>query len=134
MYGLTQQIQVVEIEHCLSIGLCFLTLILLGRSVLLGRDQRNRLKRNRQLILSMGLLPLITVYFTDLTLVHYMKEDRFCESCHVMEPFVAGLKDPDNDGLAAAHAQHVRIRENHCSTCNSGDEAGNDNEESEDEV
>ncbi|MFQ5607237.1 MAG: NapC/NirT family cytochrome c [Candidatus Zixiibacteriota bacterium] len=96
---------------------CAVTLAFLIKSMIQGRRQPYRRQRKRELMLTLGLLPLLTLYMTVSSLFHYMKNDEFCDSCHVMKPFMAGLVDQESEGLAAAHAQHARIREHHCYTC-----------------
>ena len=71
------------------------------------------------LFFAIGLLPLSVLYFSDKTILQSMQEEQFCNSCHVMQPFVTGLYDEDSEGLAAQHVQNIRIRENTCYTCHS---------------
>ena len=62
-----------------------------------------------QLLAGIGILPLITLFFSDQALLESMKEDKFCGSCHTMTPFFESLKAPEETSLAAKHAQH-RLR------------------------
>lgn len=97
--------------------MCLVTLALLVKSVIQGRHEPYLRKRKRELLLTLGVFPVLTLYLADQSMFQYMKNDEFCGSCHVMRPFVEGLADQESEGLAAAHAQHARIRENHCYTC-----------------
>lgn len=45
------------------------------------------------------------------------KSLEFCASCHIMTPYVEGLKDEKSDLLAAKHYQFKRIQKNQCYTC-----------------
>ena len=45
------------------------------------------------------------------------KRPEFCGSCHVMEPWVHDLRDPDSTTLAAVHFQNRFILEDQCYTC-----------------
>jgi nitrate/TMAO reductase-like tetraheme cytochrome c subunit len=47
------------------------------------------------------------------------KSVAFCNSCHVMEPYVADLNDPDSEHLAAQHYQFRWINDHQCYTCHS---------------
>lgn len=81
-----------------------------------GRTDR---KNKGVLFLTIGVLPLICLLFTDQYLLGQMKKDEFCGSCHTMTPFVNGLEDTLNGGLAAMHTQRRWIRDNQCSSCHS---------------
>jgi nitrate/TMAO reductase-like tetraheme cytochrome c subunit len=43
-----------------------------------------------------------------------------CASCHTMVPFVADMKDPKSETLAALHYKNRYIPENQCYTCHTG--------------
>ena len=45
------------------------------------------------------------------------KTPTFCGSCHVMEPWMHDLHDPDSKNLAAVHYQNRFILEDQCYTC-----------------
>ncbi len=45
------------------------------------------------------------------------KTPAFCGSCHVMDPWVSDLHDPDSKNLAGVHYQNRFILENQCYTC-----------------
>ena len=47
------------------------------------------------------------------------KPVEFCNSCHVMNPYVQDLQNPDSELLAAQHFQHRWIADNQCYTCHS---------------
>lgn len=114
---MTDQIHIADFIHWGGVALGGLTLALLIKSMIQGRIELYSGRRKRELLLTLGLFPLLTLFLTNISLFHHMKNDMFCGSCHVMSPFVAGLSNPESEGLAAEHAQHARIRENHCYTC-----------------
>ena len=45
------------------------------------------------------------------------KRPEFCGSCHVMQPWMQDLHDPDSTNLAAVHYQNRYILEDQCYTC-----------------
>jgi len=47
------------------------------------------------------------------------KSVAFCDSCHVMNAYVADLQNPDSEHLAAQHYQFRWIAEHQCFTCHS---------------
>jgi hypothetical protein len=47
------------------------------------------------------------------------KPVAFCNSCHIMEPYVADLENPDSEHLAALHFQYRWIANDQCYTCHS---------------
>jgi nitrate/TMAO reductase-like tetraheme cytochrome c subunit len=69
------------------------------------------------LILGLGTLPLIVVFFGYAYGLEASKRVSACGSCHVMTPFVRDLRDPKSDTLAAVHFKNRYIQENHCYTC-----------------
>jgi nitrate/TMAO reductase-like tetraheme cytochrome c subunit len=47
------------------------------------------------------------------------KEVSFCNSCHVMNGYVADLENPDSEHLASLHYQSRWIADHQCYTCHS---------------
>ncbi len=47
------------------------------------------------------------------------KSVAFCNSCHVMNGYVADLQNPDSEHLAAQHFQYRWIADHQCYTCHS---------------
>ena len=45
------------------------------------------------------------------------KAIAFCNSCHLMGPFVADMKDPDSRSLSALHFRNRYIQSEHCYSC-----------------
>jgi hypothetical protein len=60
------------------------------------------------------------VYFLNVGLaIQGSKPVEFCNSCHVMKPYVDDLENPDSDRLAAQHYQYRWISDHQCYTCHS---------------
>jgi nitrate/TMAO reductase-like tetraheme cytochrome c subunit len=47
------------------------------------------------------------------------KRPEFCGQCHIMQPWMNDLKDPESDTLAAIHYKNRYILEDQCYTCHS---------------
>jgi len=45
------------------------------------------------------------------------KNEQFCASCHVMQPFIDDLKNPVSKSLAAVHYQNRYIQREYCYRC-----------------
>ncbi len=100
-----------------SLVLFFVSLFFLV--ALLFRYKRSMMgpKLKLQLLAGVGVLPLMSLFFSDQTLLEGMKDDRFCGSCHTMVPFFKSIRDPEIKTLSAVHTQNHWIREKHCYTC-----------------
>lgn len=60
------------------------------------------------------------VYFLNAGLaIQGSKPVEFCNSCHVMKPYVDDLENPDSERLAAQHYQYRWIADHQCYTCHS---------------
>jgi nitrate/TMAO reductase-like tetraheme cytochrome c subunit len=66
-----------------------------------------------------AVLPLAVVFFAYSYGLEASKEVEACGSCHVMTPWVADLRNPKSETLAALHFKNRYIQENHCYTCHS---------------
>ncbi len=62
-------------------------------------------------------LPPAIVFFGYAYGIERSKTIASCGSCHVMEPYLADLKNPASDTLAATHYKNRYIQEHHCYTC-----------------
>ena len=71
----------------ISISLCLATIALIVITGIKGRRQPNQIPK-KTLFFAIGLLPLSVLYFSDITILQSMKDEQFCSSCHVMQPFV----------------------------------------------
>jgi cytochrome c nitrite reductase small subunit len=60
------------------------------------------------------------VYFLNFGLaIQGSKPVEFCNSCHVMKPYVDDLENPESERLAAQHFQYRWISDHQCYTCHS---------------
>ncbi len=80
-------------------------------------ETRERIWRHALLALVIIVGPLLYSAVTAEVAFERSKSLEFCASCHVMTPYVAGLKDPDSELLAAKHYQYRRINRDQCYTC-----------------
>jgi len=69
------------------------------------------------LIISLFVLPVIIGLGTSVTVLETTKTVQSCGSCHVMDPFVNDLYDPESSTLAARHYKNRWISEYQCYTC-----------------
>lgn len=71
------------------------------------------------LFLATSVMPLPVLFLSGAVGIEQSKNVEFCGSCHVMEPFVENMTDPDSDLLAAIHYKQRYIQQNHCYKCHS---------------
>jgi nitrate/TMAO reductase-like tetraheme cytochrome c subunit len=69
------------------------------------------------LFVAVAVLPLAVVFFGYSYGLEASKAVEACGSCHVMTPYVADLRDPKSETLAAVHFKYRYLQENHCYTC-----------------
>lgn len=87
-------------------------------TLLRGRRPMDPTTRWVLLIAFLVLSPL--VYALNLGLaISDAKAVAFCDSCHVMQAYVADLENPDSEHLAALHYQFRWIADHQCYTCHS---------------
>ena len=100
-------------------ALCLIAIALVlwgvGRA---GEAQADPHARGILLIAFLILSPLAYVLNFGLA-IEGSKPVEFCDSCHVMNPYVADLKNPDSELLAAQHYQFRWIADHQCYTCHS---------------
>jgi nitrate/TMAO reductase-like tetraheme cytochrome c subunit len=71
------------------------------------------------LFLATTLMPLPVLLLSGAVGIEQSKTVEFCGSCHVMEPFVNNMRDPESDLLAAIHFKQRYIQRDHCYKCHS---------------
>ncbi len=71
-------------------------------------------------LVSFTVLPVATVSVATYRLFEGAKEARSCASCHVMQPMVTDLNNPNSTTLAARHVQNGWISKTPCYRCHSG--------------
>ena len=69
------------------------------------------------LLVSLIVLPGLIALSATSTVLETTKSVQSCASCHVMDPFVDDLLDPESTTLAARHYQNKWISEYQCYTC-----------------
>jgi cytochrome c nitrite reductase small subunit len=96
----------------LSAGLILYTLIF----------RRNRLMEPQSkwlLFLGVCVAPVPISFLSTAVGLEQSKRVDFCSSCHVMEPFIEDMRDPDSDTLAAVHFRNRYIPHEQCYNCHS---------------
>ncbi|HLD73530.1 MAG TPA: NapC/NirT family cytochrome c [Bdellovibrionota bacterium] len=63
------------------------------------------------------IVPILFSLVTVPVSLNRSKTVQFCNSCHVMTPFVESLKDPEVQALATKHYQHRWVAHAQCATC-----------------
>ena len=70
------------------------------------------------LALGVGILPIMSTGVGTVLVFQRAEKVEFCESCHLtMKPFVADMKDPKSDSLAALHYKNKYIPDDQCYVC-----------------
>lgn len=83
----------------------------------LYKERISRLNYRTLMIVSMFALPVVVVLGTGSTVLETTKTVESCSSCHVMDPFVNDLSNPESSTLAARHFKNKWISEYQCYTC-----------------
>lgn len=73
--------------------------------------------RHWLLLFGIVVLPGLALLLGASTTIEDAKRPEFCGSCHVMQPFIDDLKNPESTTLAAVHYQNRYILEHQCYTC-----------------
>lgn len=69
------------------------------------------------LFLGLFMLPVITMLSSTTTLLEETTTVASCNSCHIMEPFVDDMMNPESPTLAARHFKNKWIAKNQCYQC-----------------
>jgi len=72
------------------------------------------------LLFGVAVLPAIALVLGTGQALEQAKEPSFCGSCHVMEPWMQDMKDPESETLAAVHYKNRYILKDQCYTCHTG--------------
>lgn len=81
------------------------------------KKQISRLNYRTLMMVGMFALPVVVVLSTGSTVLETTKTVESCASCHVMDPFVNDLFNPESTTLAARHYKNRWISEYQCYTC-----------------
>ncbi|HSB06868.1 MAG TPA: hypothetical protein VLK23_16960 [Thermodesulfobacteriota bacterium] len=69
-------------------------------------------------LLALGILPMVLLPIGNFTVLEYAKEERNCNSCHlVLQTYVDDMRNPASESLAALHFQHRFSPETSCYSC-----------------
>ena len=112
----------VVLAWAIRAGLVLMTLsIALTLFVLLKRRQRLLEPQSRwMLFFGLCAFPIPVALLSGGVGMESSKEVAFCNSCHQpMGPFVADMRDPASENLAAVHYKNWLIQRDHCWTCHS---------------
>jgi cytochrome c-type protein NapC len=69
------------------------------------------------LLLGIGVFPLGASLTGNVAGFEASTERAFCSSCHVMEPWIRDVSDPQSTSLAAMHSRNKWFGHNSCYTC-----------------
>jgi cytochrome c nitrite reductase small subunit len=102
-----------------GLGIAFVLLAIALLALAWGRLGRAGLTPGLKelLILPLVVLPPAIVFFGYSHGIESSKSIASCGSCHVMKPYLADLRNPTSQTLAATHYKNRYIQENHCYTC-----------------
>lgn len=67
-----------------------------------------------------GLLVLPSVTMFSGNVVGFQNTRQSCAQCHIMDPWIRDMKDPESKTLAAQHFRNRWINEDACYTCHTG--------------
>ncbi len=112
-----QGISVGELMRIAGILAVVAALIILIMIEFVYKDRVNRMNYRLLLIISLFVLPVIVGLGTSATVLETTKTVQSCGTCHVMDPFVNDLYDPESTSLAARHYKNQWISEYQCYTC-----------------
>ena len=102
-----------------GLGVAFVVLALAILAVCFRRVRQDGLTSalKQLLVLPLVVLPPAIVFFGYAYGIERSKSIGSCGSCHVMEPYLADLQNPESGGLAATHYKNRYIQDHHCYTC-----------------
>ncbi len=101
------------------LALCALALALVAYNTLLRRRGHVEPATRWMLLIAFMVLSPLAYALNFALAVSGAKPVAFCNSCHVMNGYVADLQDPDSEHLAALHYQFRWIADHQCYTCHS---------------
>lgn len=110
-----------NVMRWMSAGGVFLGLVSVGLilAVLLRRRAWRLMAAAKWMLLAgFFALPSMTMLLGNVVGFHRTKQS--CSQCHTMDPWVADMKDPKSQTLAAKHYQRRWINEDQCYTCHTG--------------
>ncbi|MEX2640939.1 MAG: NapC/NirT family cytochrome c [Balneolales bacterium] len=106
-----------ELMRTAGIISVIIALIILFCIEFLFKDRIQQLNYRMLLLISLFVLPGLVGMSATSTLLETTKSVDSCASCHVMDPFVEDLSDPESTTLAARHYKNRWISQYQCYTC-----------------
>lgn len=73
--------------------------------------------RHWAMLFGIVVFPCLALLLGSERAIEASKQPQFCGSCHIMDPWVNDLHDPESTTIAAVHYQNRFIREDQCYTC-----------------
>ncbi len=112
-------LEVGDLLRWAGLGLGLVSLVLLGIQWRLLRTGTRIPLRERLLMLAgLAITPASTLIVSQAVALERMKSVEFCNSCHVMTPYVESLRANEGVTLAALHVQNHRVDpRTACYTC-----------------
>lgn len=95
------------------------SVIMILYPLLFRRDRLGGPHSKWMLFFGLCVMPLPVLFLSNAVGLEQSKDLSFCQSCHVMQPFLSDMKDPDSDLLAARHYRNRLIQKEQCWTCHS---------------
>lgn len=92
-------------------------LILLVLAEFVFRRRMARGTYHLLLLVGLFMLPVIAILGASATVLEETKTVASCNSCHIMNPFVNDMKDPNSATLAARHYKNGWIPDHQCYSC-----------------
>jgi len=86
-------------------------------ALLLRRGIADSPGRHWGLLFGLAVLPSIALALGTIGALHEAERPEFCGSCHIMQPWMHDLMNPDSATLAAVHYKNRFILEDQCYTC-----------------
>jgi nitrate/TMAO reductase-like tetraheme cytochrome c subunit len=102
--------------HAVAYGIGIVAVLFL-LWILLSRRAPDSPGRHWLLLFAIVMLPGIALTLGANSAMEDAERPEFCGSCHLMQPWMHDLKDPNSTTLAAIHYQNRFILENQCYTC-----------------
>lgn len=85
--------------------------------IIFKRRQLTALPSQWMLFVGICIMPLPVMVLSTAVGLEQAKDITFCQQCHVMRPFIADMKSPASDRLAAVHFKNRYIQRDHCYVC-----------------
>lgn len=115
-----QGLSFAELLRYLAIATTVGAIVLVVLVEFVFRDQLTRHTYYWLLLMGLFVLPFISLTGTTSTVFEETKTVDSCASCHIMEPFVKDMRDPNSPTLASRHFTNKWIEKHQCHQCHAG--------------